>query len=113
MAKGSEDTKLLRDLKVRNLQKVVVEEERAEAMQAKLKAEGNLKNLKCLATEEKVRADLAVDLGGQCDELPKDAIYTTEGALKAQLAILGPDFNASQVSFFKDIVDGKVADPAE
>ncbi|MED6185452.1 hypothetical protein PIB30_057210 [Stylosanthes scabra] len=68
------NAKLLKDLKVVNLQKVVLEEERSEVMQAKLKAE-------------------------------KD--------LKTALAILVPDFNASRIDFFNDIVDGKVVDPAK
>ncbi|MED6141765.1 hypothetical protein PIB30_106730 [Stylosanthes scabra] len=83
--------KLLGDLKILNLQKVVLKEEKSEAEQAKAKAEGDLKmaraefelsekeegaqierlrareaelaseigDLRCLVTEEKVRADLA------------------------------------------------------
>ncbi|MED6127656.1 hypothetical protein PIB30_090058 [Stylosanthes scabra] len=112
------NAKLLGDMKLLNLQKVVVEKERAEAMQANLKAEGDLKSalaqfrlfekekdaeieclrarelelisevghLKCLATEEKSRVDIA----------------------EALAANLGDN-----ISFFKDIVDRKVVDPAE
>ncbi|MED6176059.1 hypothetical protein PIB30_084289 [Stylosanthes scabra] len=68
------------------------------------------------ATEEKVRADLAAasvaDLQKQCEDLAEDAkgaVAATEGALKAQLAILLPDFDTDQISFFKDIVDGKTS----
>ncbi|MED6138631.1 hypothetical protein PIB30_076220, partial [Stylosanthes scabra] len=64
-----------------------------------------------LAAEEKVRADLA-----ECEDLAEDAkaaVAATEGALKAQLAILLPDFDTDQISFFKDIVDGKVVDPTD
>ncbi|MED6124419.1 hypothetical protein PIB30_058718 [Stylosanthes scabra] len=72
-----------------------------------------------LVAEEKVRADLAEvsasELQKQCEELAEDAkmvVSATEGALKAQLAILVPDFDISQIGFFKDIVDGKVIDPS-
>ncbi|MED6224648.1 hypothetical protein PIB30_086183 [Stylosanthes scabra] len=34
-------------------------------------------------------------------------VSATEGTLKAQLTILVPDFDTSQISFVKDIVDGK------
>ncbi|MED6175188.1 hypothetical protein PIB30_075998 [Stylosanthes scabra] len=64
----------------------------------------------------KVRADLIEALVGniseQCDELAEDA--NVQSTLpKAQLAILVPDFDASRIGFFKDIVDGKVADPSD
>ncbi|MED6172351.1 hypothetical protein PIB30_049316 [Stylosanthes scabra] len=146
------NAKLLGDAKTLNLQKMVLEEEKADAIRAKLKAEEDLKALKAelitserekgadidrlrrreegflaevekfwgLAAEEKVRADLAeasvADLHQQCEDLAEDAkgaVAATEGALKAQLAILLPDFDTDQISFFKDIVDGKVVDPAE
>ncbi|MED6124913.1 hypothetical protein PIB30_063409 [Stylosanthes scabra] len=73
-----------------------------------------------LATEEKVRADLAEvsvsELQKQYGDLTEDAkgaVAATEGALKAQLAILVPDFDTDQINFFKDIVDGDVVDPSE
>ncbi|MED6220421.1 hypothetical protein PIB30_044665 [Stylosanthes scabra] len=79
-----------------------------------------VENFRGSAAEEKVRADLAAasvaDLQKQCEDLAEDAkgaVAATEGALKAQLAILLPDFDTDQISFFKDIVDGKVVDPAE
>ncbi|MED6124462.1 hypothetical protein PIB30_059119 [Stylosanthes scabra] len=146
------NTKLLGDAKALNLQKMVLEEEKADAIRGKLKVKEDLKALKAeleksereknievdrlrcrkeellaeveklrgLASEEKVRADLAeassADLHKQCEDLAEDAkaaVAATEGALKAQLAILLPDFDTDQISFFKDIVDGKVVDPAE
>ncbi|MED6200435.1 hypothetical protein PIB30_085066 [Stylosanthes scabra] len=146
------NAKLLGDAKTLNLQKMVLEEEKADAIRAKLKAEEDLKALKAemetlekekgaeidrlrrreeeflaevekfrgSAAEEKVRADLAAasvaDLQKQCEDLAEDAkgaVAATEGALKAQLAILLPDFDTDQISFFKDIVDGKVVDPTE
>ncbi|MED6149395.1 hypothetical protein PIB30_061976 [Stylosanthes scabra] len=137
-----QNAKLLGDLKVLGLQKLVVEEEKADAVAVKLKAEEELKSTKTkletlakekdqeierlklreveliskaeefrgLVAEEKVRANLA-----ECKELAEDAkmaMSATEGALKAQLAILVPDFDTSQIGFFKDIVDGKVVDPS-
>ncbi|MED6221205.1 hypothetical protein PIB30_052283 [Stylosanthes scabra] len=143
------NTKLLGDAKALNLQKMVLEEEKADAIRAKLKVEEDLKaeleksereknievdrlrrreeellaeveKFRDLASEKKVRADLAeassADLHKQCEDLAEDAkavVAATEGALKAQLAILLPDFDTDQISFFKDIVDGKVVDPAE
>ncbi|MED6165017.1 hypothetical protein PIB30_095663 [Stylosanthes scabra] len=140
------NAKLLGDVKALNLQRMVLEEEKADAVQAKLKVEEDLKVLKVeleksdrerkveidrlkhreegllseverfrgLAAEEKVRADLAeassADLHKQCEDLAEDAkaaVAATEGALKAQLAVLLPDFDTDQLSFFKDIVDGK------
>ncbi|MED6135258.1 hypothetical protein PIB30_044694 [Stylosanthes scabra] len=118
-----------------NLQKVVLEEEKTEAEHAKVKAEGEeikrlktqesrllseVEKLRGMVTMERVRADLAEafvgDLAEQCDELTEDAkgaIFATKGALKAQLAILVPDFDTSWIGFFKDIVDGKVIDPSD
>ncbi|MED6117359.1 hypothetical protein PIB30_109283 [Stylosanthes scabra] len=146
------NAKLLGDVKALNLQKMVLEEEKADAVQAKSKVEDDLKVLKVelekserekkveidrlkrreeellseverfrgLAAEEKVRADLAeassADLHKQCEDLAEDAkaaVAATESALKAQLAILLPDFDTDQISFFKDIVDGKVVDPTD
>ncbi|MED6184790.1 hypothetical protein PIB30_050890 [Stylosanthes scabra] len=146
------NARLLADAKTLNLLKMVLEEEKVDAVQAKLKAEEDLKAVKAeleelereknaeadrfhrrekgfqaevekfrgLAAEEKVRADLAeasaAGLLKQCEDLAEDAkaaVAATEGALKAQLAILLPDFDTDQISFFKDIVDGKVVDPTE
>ncbi|MED6173215.1 hypothetical protein PIB30_057150 [Stylosanthes scabra] len=146
------NARLLADAKTLNLQKMVLEEEKVDAVRAKLKAEEDLKAVKAeleklereknaeadrfqrreegfqaevekfrgLAAEEKLRADLAeasvADLQKQCEDLAEDAkaaVAATEGALKAQLAILLPDFDTDQISFFKDIVDGKVVDPTE
>ncbi|MED6172668.1 hypothetical protein PIB30_052193 [Stylosanthes scabra] len=149
---GRRNEKLQGDLKVLNLQKVVLKEQKAEAIAAQLKAEeylrsaraalealkkekdeevGSLKRreleliskgerLRGLVTEERVRADLSEvsvsELQKQCEDLIADAkaaVAATEGALKAQLAILVPDFDTDQISFFKDIVDGKVVDPSD
>ncbi|MED6213803.1 hypothetical protein PIB30_096888 [Stylosanthes scabra] len=146
---GRRNEKLLGDLKVLNLQKVVLEEQKAEAVAAQLKVEEDLRSakaalealkkekdeevgrLKCremeltsegerlrgLVAEEKVRADLSEvsvsELQKQCEDLAEDAkatVAATEGSFKAQLAILAPDFDTDQISFFKDIVDGKVVD---
>ncbi|MED6137481.1 hypothetical protein PIB30_065432 [Stylosanthes scabra] len=131
------NAKLLGDAKMLNLQKMVLEDEKADAIRAKQKAEEDLKALEAkletlerekgaeivrlqrreeeflakvekfrgLAAEEKVRADLVEK---QCEDLAEDAksaVAATEGALKAQLAILVPDFNTDQIGFFKDIVD--------
>ncbi|MED6173481.1 hypothetical protein PIB30_059928 [Stylosanthes scabra] len=149
---GRRNEKLLGDLKVLNLQKVVLEEQKAEAVAAQLKAEEDLRSAKTalealkkekdeevsrlrrreakltsegerlrgLVAEEKVRADLSEvsvsELQKQCEDLAEDAkaaVAVTEGALKAQLVILVPDFDTDQISFFKDIVDGKVVDPSD
>ncbi|MED6184482.1 hypothetical protein PIB30_047804 [Stylosanthes scabra] len=124
--------KLVGDVKVLNLQKVVLEEEEADAIAAELKAEEDFKlagtalealrkekdeeierlkhreadlvseaeRLRGLVAEEKVRADLSEifmsELKKQCEELVEDAkaaVSATKGALKAQLAILAPDFD--------------------
>ncbi|MED6187527.1 hypothetical protein PIB30_077258 [Stylosanthes scabra] len=146
------NAKLLGDAKALNQQKVALEEEKAEAIRARLRAQEDLKasnarletlgkekddeinhlyhrqkdllaeveRFRGLVAEEKVQADLAEvsvsELQKQCEYLTKDAkgtIAATEGALKAQLAILVSDFDTDQISFFKDIVDGKVADPSD
>ncbi|MED6213080.1 hypothetical protein PIB30_089789 [Stylosanthes scabra] len=145
------NAKLLGDAKTLNLQKMVLEEEKADDIRAKLKVEEDLKALKAeletlerekgaeidrprrreegflaevkfrgLAAELKVRANLVEvsvsELQKQCEDLAGDAkgaVVATEGALKAQLAILVLDFNTDQISFFKDIVDGKVVDPSD
>ncbi|MED6215067.1 hypothetical protein PIB30_109671 [Stylosanthes scabra] len=105
---------------------MVLEEEKgdeAEADRFRRREEGfraEVERFRGLAVEEKVRADLAeasaAGLQQQCEDLAEDAkaaVAATEGALKAQLAILLPDFDTDQISFFKDIVDGKVVDPTD
>ncbi|MED6183595.1 hypothetical protein PIB30_039175 [Stylosanthes scabra] len=111
------NNKLLGDLKALNLQKVALEGEKTEAVAAQLKSW--FPRLRGLVVEEKVRADLvevsASELHKQCEELAEEAkaaVSATESALKAQLTILVPDFDSSQIGFFKDIVDGKVLDPS-
>ncbi|MED6164453.1 hypothetical protein PIB30_090236 [Stylosanthes scabra] len=140
------------DLKVLNLQKVVLEKQKGEVVAAQRKAEEDLKSdgveledlrkekdgeierlkhreeemaseverLRGLVAEERLQADLSMvsvsKLQKQCEELTEDAkaaISMTEGALKAQPAILALNFDFSQISFFKDIVDGKVIDPSD
>ncbi|MED6121710.1 hypothetical protein PIB30_032710 [Stylosanthes scabra] len=66
---------------------------------------------------EKARADRSEeripDLEKQRDDNVEDAkaaMAATEGVLKTQLAVLFPDFDVSQIGFFKEIVDGKVVD---
>ncbi|MED6141772.1 hypothetical protein PIB30_106837 [Stylosanthes scabra] len=105
---------------------MVLEEEKgdeAEADRFRRREEGfraEVERFRGLAVEEKVRADLveasAAGLQQQCEDLAEDAkaaVAATEGALKAQLAILLPDFDTDQISFFKDIVDGKVVDTTD
>ncbi|MED6175915.1 hypothetical protein PIB30_082802 [Stylosanthes scabra] len=138
---GRRNEKLVGDLKVLNLQKVILEAQKAEAAAAQLEAEEDLKSAKAalealkkekdeevgrlkrreaeltsegerlrgLVAKEKVRADLSEDLA----EDAKAAVAANEGALKAQLAILVPNFDTDQISFFKDIVDDKVVDPSD
>ncbi|MED6157399.1 hypothetical protein PIB30_022808 [Stylosanthes scabra] len=130
--------RLVGDLKALNLQKVVLKEQLKDAAKAKDKVEGDLKKkeeedatlrgrvkelesevvkLKDSVASEKVHADCAEeripDLEKQRDDNAEDAkavVAATEGVLKAQLAVLLPEFDASQIGFFKEIVDGKVVD---
>ncbi|MED6116949.1 hypothetical protein PIB30_105208 [Stylosanthes scabra] len=98
-------------------------EKQADADRFRRREEGfraEVERFRGLAVEEKVRADLAeasaAGLQQQCEDLAEDAkaaVAATEGALKAQLAILLPDFDIDQISFFKDILDGKVVDPTD
>ncbi|MED6206447.1 hypothetical protein PIB30_026776 [Stylosanthes scabra] len=136
------NAKLLGDAKLLGLQKVVLEEEKKEAVQGRLKAEEELRVLMAkfealarekeeevgrlrqreegLLAEPRRKSDLAEvsasELQGQCADLAEDAkgaIAATEAALKAQLVILELEFDTDQSSFFKDIVDGRVVDPAD
>ncbi|MED6163024.1 hypothetical protein PIB30_076092 [Stylosanthes scabra] len=120
------NAKLLGDAKVLNPQKVVLEEEKADAIRAQLKAEEDLKasnaKLETLGKEKddeinrlrcREEGSLLKSRGfeKQCEDLTEDAkgsLAATEGSLKVQLVILVPDFNTDQISFFKDIVDGKI-----
>ncbi|MED6161141.1 hypothetical protein PIB30_057933 [Stylosanthes scabra] len=113
--------KLTRDLKLLNQQKVEVEKKKLEADQAKSRAEEDLKsasaNFKLLEKEiedlrkpfsrEKVRADKAeaslVESKEGRQELIKmagDFVTATENALKAQILLLLPDFDVSQLGAF-------------
>ncbi|MED6126451.1 hypothetical protein PIB30_078593 [Stylosanthes scabra] len=116
--------KVEEDLKVVKVELEVLEREKdAEVDRFRRREEGlqaEVEKFRGLAAEEKVRADLAeasaADLQKQCEDLAEDAkaaVAATEGALKAQLAVLLSDFDTDQISFFKDIVDGKVVDPTE
>ncbi|MED6217651.1 hypothetical protein PIB30_019601 [Stylosanthes scabra] len=127
--------RLVGDLKVLNLQKVVLEEQLKDAAAAKGKAEEDLKtagknlegrikelefevtNLKDSVAAEKARADRAekeiLILEKQRDDNAEDAkaaVAATEGVLKAQLAVLILEFDVSQIGFLKEVVDGKVVD---
>ncbi|MED6204709.1 hypothetical protein PIB30_011389 [Stylosanthes scabra] len=79
--------------------------------------ESEVQKLRDSVAAEKARADLAEEkipgLERQRDENTEDAkaaVAATEGVLKAQLAVLIPEFDTSQISFFKEVVDGKVVD---
>ncbi|MED6141218.1 hypothetical protein PIB30_101084 [Stylosanthes scabra] len=133
--------RLVGDLKALNLQKVVLEEQLKDVVAAKDKAEGDLKtkkdaevatlwdrinklesevkDLKDFVAAEKVRADRAEEkipvLEKQRDDNAEDAkvaVTATKGVLKAQLAVLVPEFDVSQIGFLKEVVDGKVVDIA-
>ncbi|MED6118547.1 hypothetical protein PIB30_003763 [Stylosanthes scabra] len=134
------NTRLARDMKALNLQKTTLEVQLADAIKVREKAEGDLKafekslevfkakkdeeelesevvKLKDSVASEKVRADRAVEkipgLEKQRDDNAEDAkaaVAVTEGVLKAQLAVLLPEFDTSQIDFFNEIVDGKVVD---
>ncbi|MED6157371.1 hypothetical protein PIB30_022497 [Stylosanthes scabra] len=77
-------------------------------------SEFEVAKLKGSVAADKARADRSEekipDLEKQCDDNAKDAkaaVAATEGVLKAQLAVLLPKFDVSQIGFFKEIVDGK------
>ncbi|MED6109230.1 hypothetical protein PIB30_031546 [Stylosanthes scabra] len=132
-----QNTKLAGDLKSLNLQKVSLEEQLKIAVSAKDKVDGDLKiaekNLEALKQkkdkevgilqgrvkelESEIRADRAEGripmLEKEHDDNAEDAkaaVATTEGVLRAQLAILLPGFDSSQIEFLKEIIDGKVVD---
>ncbi|MED6132061.1 hypothetical protein PIB30_015634 [Stylosanthes scabra] len=111
--KAEEDLKAL-EVELSNLWKKK-DDEIARMKEREEELEGEVKKFRDLATEEKVGADLAQssvsDLKAQCDSLAEDAkgvVAATETTLKAQLEVLLPDFDSSQIGFFKDIVDGKI-----
>ncbi|MED6109380.1 hypothetical protein PIB30_033076 [Stylosanthes scabra] len=90
-------------------------DEEVATVQGQIKElESEVQKLKDAVVAEKARADLAEGriptLEKQRDENAEDAkaaVAATEGVLKAQLAILIPEFDTSQISFFKEVVDGK------
>ncbi|MED6167326.1 hypothetical protein PIB30_001749 [Stylosanthes scabra] len=108
--------RLVGDFKALNLQKK--KDEEVATLQGRVKElESEVQKLRDSVTAEKARADLAEEkipgLEKQRDENAEDAkaaVAVTEGVLKAQLAVLIPEFDTSQISFFKEVVDGKVMD---
>ncbi|MED6165734.1 hypothetical protein PIB30_102428 [Stylosanthes scabra] len=102
-------TQLTRNLKSLSLQKgklkLLKEEKEAEVERLKVENAGlssEVDRLRGLLVVEMVRSYLAEafigDLGEQCEELAKDAkgsMFATKGALKAQLAILVPNFDTA------------------
>ncbi|MED6204207.1 hypothetical protein PIB30_006963 [Stylosanthes scabra] len=82
-----------------------------------MELESEVQKLKDSVVAEKARADLAEGkipaLEKQRDENTEDAkaaVAATEVVLNARLAVLIPDFDTSQISFFKEVVNGKVVD---
>ncbi|MED6117110.1 hypothetical protein PIB30_106871, partial [Stylosanthes scabra] len=117
-SKVEEDLKVLKVELEKSEREKKVEIDRLKHREEELLSE--VERFRGLAAEEKVRADVAeassADVHKQREDLAEDAkaaVAATEGALKAQLAILLPDFDTDQISFFKDIVDGKVVDPTD
>ncbi|MED6207930.1 hypothetical protein PIB30_040175 [Stylosanthes scabra] len=92
--------------------------EEVAAVQSRVKElESEVQKLKDSVASEKARADLAEGkiptLEKQRDENAEDAkaaVAANEGVLKAQLVVLVPNFDTSQIGFFKEVVDGKVVD---
>ncbi|MED6197219.1 hypothetical protein PIB30_054643 [Stylosanthes scabra] len=107
---SSAKLKVEEDLKVVKVELEELEREKdAEADRFRRREEGlqaEVEKFRGLAAEEKVRADLAeasaADLQKQCEDLAEDAkaaVAATEGVLKAQLAVLLPDFDTDQISY--------------
>ncbi|MED6196501.1 hypothetical protein PIB30_048104 [Stylosanthes scabra] len=79
-----------------------------------------IQRLQKLASDEKARSDkadvsLAESEGGREEliRMAQDSVSTTERALKAQIFLLLPDFDVTQLEAFKMIVDGKIVDLLE
>ncbi|MED6169135.1 hypothetical protein PIB30_018473 [Stylosanthes scabra] len=93
-------------------------EEDIVTLQGRIKElESEMLKLKDSVVAEKARADLAEGkipgLEKQRDDNAEDAktaVAATKGVLKAQLAVLIPEFDVSRIGFFKEIVDGQVVD---
>ncbi|MED6206992.1 hypothetical protein PIB30_031668 [Stylosanthes scabra] len=93
-------------------------EEEIATFQGRIKElESEVLKLKDSVVAEKARADVAEGkipgLEKQRDENAEDAkaaVTATEAVLKAQLAVLIPEFDVSRIGFFKEIVDGQVVD---
>ncbi|MED6181256.1 hypothetical protein PIB30_017831 [Stylosanthes scabra] len=93
-------------------------DEEVATIQGRVKdLESEVQKLKDSVAAEKARADLAEGkipvLEKQRDENAEDAkaaVAAIEGVLKVQLAVLIPEFDTLQISFFKEVVDEKVVD---
>ncbi|MED6137752.1 hypothetical protein PIB30_067925 [Stylosanthes scabra] len=119
---------------------IEAEKEKVEAERARLKTKGDLKsasdNLNVLEEEksreverrkdreteleEKARADKAEASLAESErtreelvQMAEDSVAATERALKAQISLLLPDFDVSQLGAFKVIIDGKIVDLPE
>ncbi|MED6133026.1 hypothetical protein PIB30_024551 [Stylosanthes scabra] len=93
-------------------------DEEAAVLQGRIKElESEVTNLKDSVAAEKARAERSEEkiliLEKQRDDNAEDAkaaVTATEGVLKAQLAVLVPDFDVSRIGFLKEIVDCQVVD---
>ncbi|MED6216740.1 hypothetical protein PIB30_010775 [Stylosanthes scabra] len=93
-------------------------DEETAILQGRIKElESEVTKLKDSVAAEKAHADRAEKeipiLEKQRDDNAEDAKVTvaaTEGVLKAQLAVLIPEFDVSQIGFLKEVLDGKVVD---
>ncbi|MED6190298.1 hypothetical protein PIB30_104507, partial [Stylosanthes scabra] len=105
------NARLLADAKTRNLQKMVLEEEKGDEVRARLKAEEDLKAAKAelekLGEEKQAEADrFRRREEGFRAEVERFRGLAVEEKVRADLA-------EASISFFKDIVDGKVVDPTD
>ncbi|MED6120838.1 hypothetical protein PIB30_024714 [Stylosanthes scabra] len=78
----------------------------------------DLESVKKKLSEEKARADkaessLVVSEEGrqQLIKLAEDSMKATEDALKEQILVLAPDFDASLLGAWKEVADGQIVDP--
>ncbi|MED6125990.1 hypothetical protein PIB30_073933 [Stylosanthes scabra] len=95
-----------------------LEIERRKDKEAELDQE--IRDLRKLASDEKARADKAEASLGESErgrlelvQIAQDSVVMTERALKAQISLLLPDFDVSQLEAFKVIIDGKIVDLPE
>ncbi|MED6145856.1 hypothetical protein PIB30_029087 [Stylosanthes scabra] len=112
------------DLKSASDNLKVLEEEKSQEVECWKDRETELgreiQDLQKLVSDEKARADKAeaslVESERTHEELvqmAQDSVAATERALKAQISLLLPDFNVSQLGAFKVIIDGKIVDLPE